>query len=61
MAIITSILATLLALFGIGLLKARFALLPYFQSGLQVLLVGAGSGVGGYFLGTLLPHVLGIK
>jgi VIT1/CCC1 family predicted Fe2+/Mn2+ transporter len=60
-SIITSILATLIALFGIGLLKAKFALLPYLKSGLQVLLVGAGSGIGGYLLGTILPHVLGIK
>ncbi len=60
-AILMSLLATLLALFGIGLLKARFALLPYLKSGLQVVLVGAGSGIGGYFLGTLLSHLLGIK
>jgi len=60
-AILTSILATLITLFGIGLLKAKFTLLPYLKSGLQVLLVGAGSGIGGYFLGTILPHVLGIK
>lgn len=60
-AIVTSILATFVALFGIGLLKAKFALLPYLKSGFQVLLVGAGSGIGGYFLGTILPHILGIK
>lgn len=60
-AILTSILATLIALFCIGLLKAKFALLPYLKSGLQVLLIGAGSGIGGYFLGAILPHVLGIK
>jgi len=60
-AIITSIIATLIALFCIGLLKAKFALLPYLKSGFQVLLVGAGSGIGGYFLGSILPHVLGIK
>jgi len=60
-AIISSIVATLIALFGIGLLKAKFALLPYLKSGLQVLLIGAGSGIGGYFLGTILPHILGIK
>lgn len=59
-AILTSILATLLALFCIGLLKAKLALLPYLKSGLQVLLVGAGSGIGGYFLGAALPHLLGI-
>lgn len=59
-AILVSLLATLVALFGIGLLKARFALLPYLKSGVQVVLVGAGSGIGGHFLGTLLPHLLGI-
>src|SRR5258708_686575 len=33
-AILTSLLATLIALFCIGLLKAKFALLPYLKSGL---------------------------
>ncbi len=61
MAIITSIFVTLVALFCIGLLKAKFALLPYLKSGLQVLSVGAGAGIGGYFLGQYLPHLLGIK
>ncbi len=60
-AIITSILATFIALFGIGVLKGKFATLPYLKSGLQVLLVGAGSGIGGYLLGSVLPHLLGIK
>jgi len=60
-AIITSILATFVALFCIGLAKGKVAALPYIKSGLQVMLVGAGAGIGGYFLGALLPHVLGIK
>lgn len=60
-AIATSIFLTLLALFLIGILKAHFALLPYIKSGIQVLLIGAGSGIGGYFIGTILPHLLGIK
>ena len=60
-AIITSILATFVALFCIGLAKGKVAALPYIKSGLQVLLVGAGAGIGGYFLGTILPHVVGIK
>jgi len=59
--IITSILATFVALFCIGLAKGKVAVLPYFKSGFQVLLVGAGAGIGGYFLGTILPHILGIK
>jgi VIT1/CCC1 family predicted Fe2+/Mn2+ transporter len=61
LAIIISILCTFLALFCIGVLKAKFALLPYLKSGLQVLLIGAGAGIGGYFLGTILPHLFGIK
>lgn len=59
-AIITSILATFVALFCIGLAKGKVAALPYVKSGLEVLAVGAGAGIGGYFLGTILPHVLGI-
>ena len=60
-AIATSIFATLTALFVIGLMKGRVASLPYLKSGFQVLLVGTGSGIGGYFLGVILPHILGIK
>jgi VIT1/CCC1 family predicted Fe2+/Mn2+ transporter len=60
-ALLSSLLATFIALFGIGLLKAKFALSPYLKSGLQVLLVGVGSGIGGYFLGIMLPRLLGIK
>ena len=60
-AIITSIVLTMAALFGVGIIKGRVTSLPYIKSGLQVLLIGAGSGIGGYFLGTILPHFLGIK
>jgi len=60
-AIMTSIFATFVALFCIGLAKAKLALLPYLKSGLQVLLVGAGAGVGGYFLGTILPKLLHLE
>lgn len=60
-AVILSIILTLASLFGIGLLKAQFAKLSYFKSGLQVLAIGAMSGIGGYFLGILLPKLLGIK
>lgn len=59
-AIVTSILATFVALFCIGLAKGKVAALPYMKSGLEVLLVGAGAGIGGYFLGTILPRVLGM-
>ncbi len=60
-AIATSIGLTFLALFIIGIMKGRVAKLPYLKSGLQVLIIGAGSGIGGYLLGTLLPHILGIR
>jgi len=60
-AIMTSIFATVVALFCIGILKAKFALLSYIKSGLEVMLIGAGSGIGGYFIGMVLPHLLGIK
>jgi VIT1/CCC1 family predicted Fe2+/Mn2+ transporter len=59
-AIITSIFSTFIALFGIGLAKGKVANLPYLKSGLEVLMVGAGAGIGGYFLGTILPHILHI-
>ncbi len=61
LAIIASILFTFAALFIIGVVKGRVAALPYIKSGLQVLLIGAASGIGGYFLGTILPHLLGIE
>lgn len=57
-AIASSILATFVALFGIGVAKGKVATLPYIKSGFEVMLVGAGAGIGGYFLGTILPHVL---
>lgn len=60
-AIYYSIGFTLLALFGLGALKARFANLNYLKSGLQVLAVGAFSGLGGYLLGTVLPKLLHIQ
>lgn len=41
--------------------KGKVAALPYFKSGIQALLVGAGSGIGGYFIGIILPHSLGIR
>jgi vacuolar iron transporter family protein len=60
-AVFTSIGLTLISLFGIGLLKAKVAKLNWFRSGLQVMGIGALSGIGGYFLGFLLPHILGLE
>lgn len=55
-----SIGLTMMTLFGLGLLKAKFAFLPYLKSGLQVVAVGTCSGLGGYVLGTFLPKIFGI-
>lgn len=60
-AIASSILATLAALFSIGLVKGKVASLPFIKSGLQVLAIGAGSGIGGYLLGSMLPYVIGLR
>lgn len=59
-AIVFSILATLIALFVIGVMKGIVASLPFLKSGFQVMAVGAAAGLGGYFLGTLLPSLLHI-
>lgn len=60
-ALPVSIILTLLALFGLGLLKAKFASLNYLKAGLQVMMVGAFSGLGGYLIGTVLPNLLHIS
>ncbi|MEK7187899.1 MAG: VIT1/CCC1 transporter family protein [Patescibacteria group bacterium] len=60
-AIPYSIVLTLLALFSLGVIKGRFASLSYVKSGLQILLVGTVSGIGGYLLGVTLPYILGIQ
>ena len=57
-AIPYSIAITLLTLFGLGLLKGKVASLSYLKSGLEILLVGTVSGVGGYLLGTVLPQLV---
>lgn len=59
-AVFLSILLTLISLFAVGLLKAKYAKLSYLKSGVEVMAIGALSGVGGYFLGILLPHILGL-
>ena len=59
-AVVLSIILTLLALFSIGILKAKVAQLSLLKNGLQVLAIGILSGVGGYIMGTFLPHLLGL-
>jgi predicted membrane protein (TIGR00267 family) len=58
-AFATSLVLTAVALVAVGLLKGRLARLNLVRSVLEVLLVGAVSGLGGYLLGDYLPRLLG--
>jgi VIT1/CCC1 family predicted Fe2+/Mn2+ transporter/rubrerythrin len=60
-AIPISIGLTLIALAGIGFVKARTVQRPVIPSVLQVTGVGAASGLLGYVLGDLLPRFFGVK
>lgn len=54
-----SVLLTGAALFGVGLLKARWTRRGRLRSGLEVLALGAFAGIAGYLFGGLLPAILG--
>ena len=54
-ALFVSLIATGVALFGLGLVKGRVAGMALLRSGLQVLLVGGGSAAIGYLIGVLVP------
>jgi VIT1/CCC1 family predicted Fe2+/Mn2+ transporter len=58
-ALAVSLVATGLALFGLGLLKGRVARMTLVRSGVQVLAVGGASAGIGYLIGTVVPRVLG--
>ena len=60
-AFIASILLACLALFGIGIVKARVADANPWRSGLEQFLIGAGAGVIGWAVGTLVPNLFGIR
>lgn len=57
-AIAASMASTLVVLFLMGILKGAFGARDYLRSGLQVLIIGAVSGLGGYLLGGWLPRAL---
>ncbi|MBV8082773.1 MAG: VIT1/CCC1 transporter family protein [Candidatus Eremiobacteraeota bacterium] len=61
MALGLSILLACLALFGIGIVKARVTGGNPWRSGLEQFLIGAGAGVIGYVVGTFLPSLFGVK
>jgi vacuolar iron transporter family protein len=58
-ALPVSIALTIVALVAVGVIKGRLASLNLPRSILEVVLVGGASALGGYLLGTLLPHLLG--
>jgi VIT1/CCC1 family predicted Fe2+/Mn2+ transporter len=58
-AFIVSLAGTLVALIVIGWVKGTLAHLNILRSAIEVVIVGTISGLGGYLLGTVLPHLLG--
>lgn len=58
-ALPTSIGVTFLVLAGIGIVRGSLARIGLLRSALEVLMVGALTGGGGYLLGTFLPSLFG--
>lgn len=56
-----SLLLTFLALVAVGLIKGRLASLNLLRSVAEVVAVGVVSAGGGYLLGNVLPHFLGLS
>ncbi|MGH2514867.1 MAG: hypothetical protein ACRDHP_04360 [Ktedonobacterales bacterium] len=50
---------TIVALVFVGIIKGRLASLNLVRSIAEVVLVGGASALGGYLLGTLVPHLFG--
>ena len=55
--IAVSIGITVIALFVVGIIKARVTHKHPFRSGLEIMLLGTASGLLGYFIGVLLPTI----
>ncbi|HME82624.1 MAG TPA: VIT1/CCC1 transporter family protein [Candidatus Eremiobacteraceae bacterium] len=60
-ALALSISLACLALFGIGIVKARVTNGNPWRSGLEQFLIGAGAGIIGYVVGTFVPSLFGVK
>jgi len=58
-AFVASLGLTFLALVLVGVVKGRLASVQLVSSVLEVLIVGAVSGLGGYVLGNVLPGIFG--
>jgi VIT1/CCC1 family predicted Fe2+/Mn2+ transporter len=59
-AVAWSVAATLIVLFGIGVVKSRWTHRSWVTSGIEILVIGAFAGIAGYFFGSVLPVVLGV-
>jgi VIT1/CCC1 family predicted Fe2+/Mn2+ transporter len=55
-ALIVSVIASAVALFGLGLVKARWTRGNPLRSGLEIVALAAVAGIGGYLVGTVLPE-----
>jgi predicted membrane protein (TIGR00267 family) len=60
-AIWTSVIATGLVLFGIGVVKSRWTRRSWLRSGAEILLLGAVAGIAGFLFGDILPGLLGVQ
>jgi VIT1/CCC1 family predicted Fe2+/Mn2+ transporter len=58
-AIWASVVSAGVVLFGIGVAKSRWTRKGPLRSGLEILIIGAGAGIVGYFFGNILPPLLG--
>jgi VIT1/CCC1 family predicted Fe2+/Mn2+ transporter len=59
LAFVVSLVATLVALLIIGYVKGTLAHMNILRSALEVVVVGSISGLGGYFLGNVVPSLFG--
>jgi VIT1/CCC1 family predicted Fe2+/Mn2+ transporter len=60
-AMVSSLVASAIALLGVGLMKASVVGQPRMLGGLQVLGVGTAAALAAYLLGVLLPHAFGLR
>lgn len=58
-ALPVSLVLTVLALVIVGVIKGRLASINLIRSALEVVVVGTVSALGGYFLGSVVPHLFG--
>jgi VIT1/CCC1 family predicted Fe2+/Mn2+ transporter len=57
-AIFVSVFLSGIALFALGAVKAYWTRTNALRSGLEILVLAAVAGIGGYFVGTLLPAIV---